>query len=122
MPRHSPWWQVLAVARRFAGADMSYEVGEVGRAVQSAITQTCTQAFAAGLLAHRAALPPGLTANQVRQRLVALQALERLPGAAIVLVTVRAAGRGPQSGARGAFELRLVWRPGGWRVGGLTPV
>jgi hypothetical protein len=122
LPRHSPWWPILAVAHRFAAADMSYEVDEVGPAVRSAITQTCTRAFAAALLDHRASLPPGVSVNQVRQRLVTVQPLERLPGAAEVLATVRGAKRGRQAGAAGAFELRLLPRSGGWRVAGLDVV
>jgi hypothetical protein len=108
------------VARRFARADMSYQVGAVGPGVSSAITATCTQAFAAELLSHRASLPPGDRASEVGQRLTGVAPLERLPTAAVVLVTVRA-GR-HAGGAPGAFELRLVARRGGWRVAGLSVV
>ncbi|MDQ6805937.1 MAG: hypothetical protein M3065_13440, partial [Actinomycetota bacterium] len=120
LPRRSPWRRVLAVARRFALADMSYEVDEVGPAVRSAITQTCTRSFAADLLSHRASLPPGVRSDQVRQRLVGVVALERLPGAAVVLATVRSPGRGGRV-APGAFELRLVVRDR-WRVARLSVV
>jgi hypothetical protein len=111
---------VLAVARRFARADMSYEVGEVGPAVRAAITGTCTTAFAAGLLRHRATLPPGVTPGQVRQRLTRVTPLERLSTAAVVLATVRPVRH--RGGSSGAFELRLVPRRGGWRVTALSVV
>jgi hypothetical protein len=119
LPRASRWWSVLAVARRFAAADMSYEVGELGPTVRRVIAQTCTAAFAAGLLSHRAILPPGVSPRQVRQRLVGVQPLARLPDAAVVLATVRASRRG---GPPGAFELRLVARLGGWRVAAVSVV
>jgi hypothetical protein len=96
---------------------MSYQVGEVGPSVRSAITATCTQAFAAELLSRRATLPPGDRASDVRQRLVAVAPLDRLPDAAVVLATVRSTAYGD-----GALELRLVPRPGGWRVAGLSVV
>jgi hypothetical protein len=51
LSRTSRWWRVLAVARRFAAADMSYEVEDLRPAVGRAITQTCTEAFAAELAA-----------------------------------------------------------------------
>jgi hypothetical protein len=117
VPRRGPWRPVLAVARRFANADMSYQVGEVGPSVRSAITATCTEAFAAELLSHRATLPPGYQASEVRQRLVAVAPLDRLPDGAVVLATVRSTADGD-----GALELRLVPRPGGWRVAGLSVV
>lgn len=117
LPRHGPWRAALAVGRRFARADMSYQVGEVGPSVRSAITATCTQAFAAELLSRRATLPPGDRASDVRQRLVAVAPLDRLPDAAVVLATVRSTAYGD-----GALELRLVPRPGGWRVAGLSVV
>jgi hypothetical protein len=107
VPRHGPWRPVLAVARRFANADMSYQVGEVGPSVRSAITATCTEAF----------LPPGYQASEVRQRLVAVAPLDRLPDGAVVLATVRSTADGD-----GALELRLVPRRGGWRVAGLSVV
>jgi hypothetical protein len=110
---------VLAIARRFATADMSYEVGALGPAVRRAITQTCTAAFASELLFQRPRLPPGVSAGQVRQRLARVTALERLTRAAIVLAEVQSVRRG---GAPGAFELRLVPRPGGWRVARITVV
>jgi hypothetical protein len=119
LPRNSPWWPVLAVARRFAVADMSYEIGELGPAVRQTIATTCTTRFAAGLFAQRASLPPGVRPRQVSQRLVGVEPLERLPGSAVVLATLRSNGHG---GAPGAFELRLVPRAGGWRVAGLTVV
>jgi hypothetical protein len=113
LPRNSRWWPVLAVARRFAAVDMSYEIGEVGPAVRRTITRTCTATLARELLSHRPSLPPGVSAAQVRQRLVGVTPLERLRHTALVLATVRSAGRG---GAAGAFELHLVPRAVGWRV------
>ena len=117
LPRNSRWWPVLAVARRFARADMSYEVGELGPAVRRTIVETCTGAFATELFSHRAVLPPGVSAQRVRQRLAGVQPLERLPEAAVVLATVRASNR---SGWAGAFELRLIARPGGWRIAAMS--
>jgi hypothetical protein len=120
LPRASAWPPVLVVARRFAAAYLRYQVGELGSAVRQAIAGTCTPAFAAQLLSHRPSLPPGTRPDQVRQRLVAVAPLERLPGAAVTLVTVRAAG---PSRAASAFELRLVRapsRPRGWRVARMT--
>ncbi|HWC85543.1 MAG TPA: hypothetical protein VG388_03325 [Solirubrobacteraceae bacterium] len=96
---------------------MSYEVGELGPAVRWAITRTCTARFAAELLSQRPSLPPGVSVRQVRQQLVGLAPLERLAGTAVVLATVRPAGRG---GAPGAFELGLVPRHGGWRVAAMS--
>jgi hypothetical protein len=119
LPRDSRWWQVLAVARRFAAADMSYEVGELGPAVRRTLAQTCTPAFAAALFSHPAILPPGVNARQVRQRLDGVQPLERLSGAAVVLAMVQTIGRGRPPGA---FELRLVARQGGWRVAAISVV
>jgi hypothetical protein len=98
---------------------MSYQVGRVPPAVHAAITATCTATFAAALLTHRAILPPGITARQVRQRLVAVAPLERLNGSATVLATVRSPGR---RAAAGTLELRLVPRAAGWRVAGLSVV
>ncbi|HWF26317.1 MAG TPA: hypothetical protein VG275_12755 [Solirubrobacteraceae bacterium] len=120
LPRLSPWRPLLAVARRFAAAYLSYEVGELGSAVRRAIVGTSTPAFAAQLLSDRAGLPPGVRADQVRQRLVALAPVERVLGAAVTLVTVRSSdsARNPS-----AFELRLVRRlsrPPGWRVAAIT--
>lgn len=117
LPHRSPWWRVLAVARRFAAADMSYEVAEVGPAVRAAILGTCTAAFAAELFAHRAVLPPGVTARQVRQRLVGARPIERLPGSALVVANVVSVAHG---GGAGALELWLVPRAGGWRVAAMS--
>lgn len=119
LPRGTPWWQVLAVARRFAVADLSYEIGQLGPAVRRTIMATCTAAFAAGLFAHRASLPPGVSPRQVSQRLVRVEPLERIGRSAVVLASLRSNGRGE---GPGAFELRLVSRPGGWRVAGLSVV
>lgn len=119
LPPDSRWWPVLAVSRRFAAADMSYEVGELGPAVRRSLARTCTARFAAELLGHRASLPPGVRPRQVRQHLVAVQPLERLPDAAVVLATVEPNRR---SGQPGAFELRLVVRGGGWRVAAMSIV
>jgi len=144
LPRDSRWWPVLAVARRFAAADMSYQVDEVGPAVRRALARACTEAFAAELLGRPPSLPPGTTADQVRQRVVAITPLDHERDAALVLVSVRSnvpAGApgersstardvrqrrtrkgGGAADSPGAFELRLVPRPGGWRVAGLTVV
>jgi len=119
LPRRSPWWPALATARRFAMADMSYEVGELGPAVRRAIAGTCTRALDAQLIDHPAILPPGVRANQVRQRLVAVTPLDRLAHAALVLATVRSTAG---EKAPGAVELRLVPRAQGWRVAGLRVV
>jgi len=98
---------------------MSYEVGKLGLAVRRAIVATCTPAFAGELLSQRPSLPPGVRAGQVRQRVVRMTPVARLPRAALVLAEVRSDAR---SGAPGAFELRLVPRHGGWRVVALTVV
>jgi len=119
LPRDSRWWPVLAVARRFAVADMSYEVDEVGPAVRRTIARTCTAAFATELLSHRPTLPPGVSADQVRQQVVGVTALERLRDQAVVLAGVRSARRGPPPGA---FEIRLIPRAGRWRVAAITVV
>ncbi|HEY5318013.1 MAG TPA: hypothetical protein VIJ20_08530, partial [Solirubrobacteraceae bacterium] len=119
LPADSRWWRVLAVAHRFAAADMSYEVDELGPAVRRTIARTCTAAFAAALLSHRAILPPGVRAAQVRQRLVGVAPVRRVGDSAVVLATVHSIRRG---GAPGAFELRLVPRRAGWRVAAINVV
>jgi hypothetical protein len=110
---------VLDVARRFAAADMSYEVGDLTPAVRRTLVETCTAGFAAQLLSRRPTLPPGVHAGRVRQKLVGVVPLEHFRDAAVVLATVRPAAR---PGPAGAFELRLVPRAGGWRVDGLIVV
>jgi hypothetical protein len=113
------------VARRFAVADMSYEVGRLGPAVRRTVTRTCTPAFAAELLSHRPSLPPGVRAGQVLQRVVGVTALERLRHQAVVLVTVRSVrggGAGGMAPPPGAFELPLIPRAGSWRVSGINVV
>jgi hypothetical protein len=123
LPRDSRWWPVLAVARRFAVADMSYEVGKLGTAVRRTVTRTCTPAFAAELFSHRPSLPPGVRADQVLQRVVGVTALKRLRREAVVLVTVRSVGRGGERGVPPeAFKLPLTPRAGGWRVSGIDVV
>jgi len=131
LPRDSAWWPVLAVARRFSAADMSYQVGELGPGTRRGIVRTCTPAFAAELFAHRAVLPPGVTPRQVRQRLVSVRPLERLPGAALVLTAVAGAQEARARGSRGApvgggqpgaFELRLVMRARRWQVAAMSVV
>lgn len=117
--RSSKWWPALAAARRFARAYMSYQIGELGPGVRRAIGRTCTAAFAARLLARRATLPPGVSARQVRQRLVEVRPLQRVPDAAMVLATVRSIRRG---GPPDALELRLLGGHGGWRVAGMTVI
>jgi hypothetical protein len=119
LPADSRWRPVLAVARRFAAADLSYEVGLLGPAVRGTLARTCTAAFVAALLARPAIMPPGVRAEQVRQRLAGVQPLERLSGAAVVLATLRPIRRG---GSAGAFELRLLARGRGWRVAAMTVV
>ncbi len=53
----------LTVARRFADAYMTYQIGRLSPGVRHTIEQTCTRAFARLLLEHPARLAPSLLAH-----------------------------------------------------------
>ena len=118
VPAASRWWSVLAVARRFATANAAYQTARLSTGVRKAITDTCTPPFARLLLGNVPALPPGLGASGLWERLEAVQPLAKLPHAALVLVHVTRNVRGDESA--GTLELTLVDARDRWRVSSLT--
>lgn len=118
VPAASRWWPVLAVARRFATANAAYQTARLSTSVRQAITHNCTPSFARLLLGNVPALPPGLGASGLSERLEAVQPLAKLARAALVLVHVTRSVRSDES--IGTLELTLVDAQGRWQVSALT--
>jgi hypothetical protein len=112
----SPVDAMLAVSRRFAAAYMPYQLGRLPGWARTAITRTCTPAFAYYLLARPAEQSPLLRAHPTDAETYRVASVNLAAGsnrASVSYVSEQ------DRADTGAFLLTLAERHGRWLVAGL---
>jgi hypothetical protein len=107
---------MLAVARQFALAYMPYQTGRLPRWARTAVTRTCTPAFARYLLEHPARQTPLLAAHPNDVETYRVASVNLVAGVDRVSVSYVSA---QDPADTGAFLLTLAKRHGRWVIAGL---